>query len=729
MRKEQNIHYYPFKNFVIRTPCFPLNIKENDKKQVFEEALFLASPDIYREKQRYEQLSPKEQLRLDVSLYKYYSRAKTRCTPFGLFAGCSIGEWGEHTSIQLKELKDYKRCTRLDMNYLCALIQYLEKLPELRFQLLYYPNDSIYELGGCIRYVEYTYKNTHRIHRLVSIESSDYLHKILSIASSGVKIEILIKFLMQEENVSEEEAREFVLELIDAQILKSELEPAVTGTDTLTVLLEKLKSKKGIVPFYEKIERIKELLIQIDRRPIGETLDAYNEVIEYINKLGVEYNPKFLFQTDLFKPAYSAVVEEKELNGINGLISFLNKITLNSDRNRLSVFKEAFYNRYEQAEVPLMQVLDRDLGIGYPVKEGDTGDINLLVDDLFFPAEIALGNQGQIEKVLLQKYMDVLRKGESEMVLSDTDFPNRKFYLDEFPDTMYVMCSFVSDEKGKNFIYLKSLGGTSAGNLLARFCHLDNSVYSLVKTIVGKEQEMNKDHILAEIVHLPEARVGNILSRPAFREYEIPYLAQSGVIQEKQINLSDLTVSIKNNRIVLKSLKHNKEVIPKQTTAHNYNYNSMPIYYFLCDLQAQNKRGGLFFSWGDLEMYFDYFPRVRYKNWILKRQAWKIKKEEVKDFDKYDDLQLLRCFSELCVKFKMPQKLIIPEHDNELFIDATDPISIRAMLTQIKQQSVFVLEEFLSDTDRFIPGFTNEFIFPFYRNVNKDNYETNFYSR
>ncbi len=38
------------------------------------------------------------------------------------------------------------------MQYLCALIQEIERDPNVREQLVYYPNDSLYEIGGKYRY-------------------------------------------------------------------------------------------------------------------------------------------------------------------------------------------------------------------------------------------------------------------------------------------------------------------------------------------------------------------------------------------------------------------------------------------------------------------------------------------------------------------------------------------------------------------------------------------------
>ena len=155
----------------------------------------------------------------------------SRSTPFGLFAGITLGQIADTNNFNIPQLNKYRRHTRLDMNYLCALASDLSKLPQINNSLKYFPNTSIYSTGNSLRYVEYTYTNSKRSHHIVSVNNTEYLKTVLSASKKGAYANKLAKLLVDDE-ISIEEAEGFITELIDSQVLISELEPSVTGKET-----------------------------------------------------------------------------------------------------------------------------------------------------------------------------------------------------------------------------------------------------------------------------------------------------------------------------------------------------------------------------------------------------------------------------------------------------------------------------------------------------------------
>ena len=137
--------YTTFSSFFIRVPCFPFNSlnEEPFEKSIqnphFQEAVFVASPILYAELQKYLSgliTDNAGKQRIESTLYRYISRMSSRCNPFGLFASCSIGNIiGDTTSITLGNTS---RTTRLDMYFLCTLSQELSKIPEIKKKMIYY---------------------------------------------------------------------------------------------------------------------------------------------------------------------------------------------------------------------------------------------------------------------------------------------------------------------------------------------------------------------------------------------------------------------------------------------------------------------------------------------------------------------------------------------------------------------------------------------------------------
>lgn len=716
-------HFVSFNNVLLRTPLLSLeskkNISEISARDWFGEAIFLSSPEFYAEQKR-----KRHDASLSQSLYKYFSRSFSRCTPFGLFAGCSVVVVGDNTDVVLDSLDNYQRYTRLDMNYICALIQFIEKMPNIRSKLKYFANDSLYNFATKNRYVEYYYNGVKRIHNIVSFETNEYIEKIIEIASTGATINELVHSIVDDEILTEN-AIEFIEELINSQILKSELEAHVTGEDSLDHLIKQLE---GIGENYilSILIDIRKLLKKIDSSKLGESLPIYGQIIELIGRIGVVYDVKYLFQTDMFKPVVKARIARDLIDQCNDLFIFFAQTMPKHQNENLERFKEAFLSRYEDAEVSLALALDNESGIGYPSTEDNDSDISILVDDLILPNKSRPKEHihfNHVSDVLMTKYLDAIKYGRNSIVIDETDFKLvNDIDLSDLPDSLAVMCNIIQDKDCDDYrVIIKNIGGSSAANLIGRFCHINPEIENLARAITASEQEQNKDTILAEIVHLSESRIGNIAMRPKLRDYEIKYLASSCVDSNRQINISDIMISIRNNRIVLRSRKLDKEISPRLTNAHNFAFNAMPVYHFLCDMQLQNKKEGLWLHWGAIFDKFAYLPRIEYKRFILSMQKWRISSKEIDGFDKLSDQDLLVSIRKLREKYKIVQQVTINEGDNELYIDLENILSLRTMLCCAKKSpklylSEFVLDNFISPI-KDINGnqYNNEFIIPFYK--------------
>src|SRR4029450_5157295 len=119
-------------------------------------------------------------------------------------------------------------------------------------------------------------------------------------------------------------------------------------------------------------------------------------------------------------------------------------------------------------------------------------------------------------------------------------------------------------------VLLQYVDGPPAALMLGRFCHADQTLHEFVRAQLRAEEARRPEELFAEIVHLPDGRTGNILCRPVLREYEIPYLGRSAAPADRQIPVTDLLVSVRDDRIVLGSGRLGGGGVPRPTPAHTH---------------------------------------------------------------------------------------------------------------------------------------------------------------
>jgi hypothetical protein len=703
------------------------SFKEKILNPQVQDAIYIASPVLYAELQKYLAdaiTNNDEKQRIESSLYKYIGRMSSRCTPFGLFAGCSVGKiTDDKTNIILK---DFNRHTRLDMFFLCALSQELSKLPDIRENTKYYPNTTLYPSGKKYRYVEYRYKQSRRTHRITSVVRSSYLDVILKMARRGVRKNELLAYL-RNEKIDPESASIFIEDLIDSQIIVSEISPMVTGDDFFSQMIRVLEDLNANKMLVLSLKEIQEILSQLDSNQ-NDNIECYQRIIEKIKEIKIPYEEKFLFQIDMTKSVIEATLEKEIVNELQSTMTFLNKISNRGRNGTLNQFQQAFYSRYEDKEVPLMEVLDTEIGIGYPVNKA-SGDVSPLLDNFFTPNKTNQGDSFHTNpflSILYQKTMKTLKEDKDEIVFCDDDVKGFKANWEDLPPTMYSMFEVIESGPDNLLIQANSFYGTCGANLISRFAHTEEDIAQFVNEIAAKEQELMPDVLMAEIAHLPDSRIGNVIFRPHIRDYELLYLANSDLPENQHIYMSDLYLSVRKGRICLRSKKLGKEIVPRLTNAHNYRSNSMPVYLFLCDMQMQNVRSGLSFYWGYLNNELSFLPRVRYKNTILSLATWKFKTAEMKHlFALQDDNQLLIETKEWREKHSLPLKMLLSDGDNELLVDWENVRSIRALFSTIKKRDMITLTEYLYKPKNSVVRdengnpYPNECIVAFYKNQTK----------
>lgn len=723
------------KTAIVRTPIGEkqTNLTWEKIQEIFSikehrEALFIGSPNIYKALvlwEKGEAFQTEEDLgNLKGSLYKYASRLSNRCTPFGMFSTVAAVDITGKAKLDVAESK-LGRYTKFDMYFLGSFLPILTKEAAIRETLIFTPNNSLYTVFDKYRYVEYYFKDNVRFHKISEVEITDYLQLILEKSKNGVTFSDLIPLLVSKE-ISKTDAYAFINTLVESQFLISELEFTITGGDYFEKVIatfseDRFRFHEGNV-ILKLLQELKEKINVLDQN-ISNDPSVYAEIHRLLEVEINEVDIAKLFQVDTFRDFNEGSISFKTLKMLRPAITALNKLNQLQENVNLADFKKKFRDRFEEYEQPLINVLDPDIGLGYGKHSGAKTP---LVDELALKPNYSKTRQVSINpktSFLLKKLIHATKNGLESIELTDEDI--NTFEEDEklYPDSFSVFFNAFT-ENGIEKAHLKSVSGPTANMLIGRFSHLDSKIESLCDEIVSIEEQLNDGKIIAEIVHLPQARTGNILYRGFKRKYEIPFLGNASVAKENQILIEDLLVSVNNQgKIVLRSKSLNKEIIPRLSNAHNFSSNALPVYHFLCDLQNQDSTG-IGFSWGSLQYDFDFLPRVTYKDVIFSKATWHVTKTEIETILAHDEAAITQVVRDFQKQRNIPTIINFTQGDNEVVINFDNELSCRVFFFMLKGEKFVTLTEFLFLDDTITDNFTNEIVVSAHRNVEQNKNET-----
>jgi thiopeptide-type bacteriocin biosynthesis protein len=704
------------------------------------EALFLASPSLSEGLELWSaQPESKKGQRAERALVRYLYRMAARATPFGLFSGCSLGPVDPRpeaqTRLALGPRSSYERHTRLDMDYLFALCEDLGKDPALRRELLYRPNSSLYAAAGRLRYAEARLVRKARSHHLVAVERTEYLDATLERAAGGARLADLAAALVAADpdgEITLEDAEGYVNELIDSQILVSDLSPPVTGPEAMHDLVDQLRRLPGEAG--ERLARARDALAALDAGGPGAAPERYREIAADLEALPTPVELARLFQLDMVKPADSSVLGGAVLAEIVRGVQILRRTTARRP-DLLDKFRKDFTDRYgEGREVPLVEVLDEEIGIGFE-KSGDAGaEASPLLQGLALGAPAADNNVawGPRESFLLARLTEAVAAGAREIELTPADIekltpPGNQAdgELPHLADAFQVMATIAAASQealdaGDFRILHGGAVGPSGARLLGRFCHADPELTRCVEEHLRAEEARAGGALFAEVVHLPQGRIGNILSRPVLREHEIPFLGRSGAPADKQIPVTDLTVTVAGQHILLRSQRLGREVVPRLTSAHNFRRGSLGLYRFLCMLQSQETQGGVGWTWGPLEN-APFLPRVTCGRIVFARAAWWMTGEEIKQLvqsGKAAGAEQFAAVRAWRTRRGIPPLASLADGDNELLVDFDNVLSVDTFLDVVEGRDRARLLEPFPGPDMLSAGgpegrFVHEMVIPF----------------
>ncbi|WEA03856.1 lantibiotic dehydratase [Mucilaginibacter sp. SJ] len=499
-------------------------------------------------------LAPKEQL----TIYKYFNRARYRATPFGRFASLTLVPHGRSsrtgTPIILAPPVYH---TFVDWSFHATWEAGLRASGNIASQ--FQANRTIYLSGTEIKYIffnGFTFE-------LSSVPYNPFLYDLLLFVREPRGKPELLSFIKNHKGDGKTAAKKLIAELISIQLILDDYSPNITGPD------------------YFKRHR---LPAQV---------------------MGTAY-------TIAERQWISGEPGAEAAQQLNEAIGFLNAILPLQENNDVKKFRDGFLERFGDREVPLSAALDPETGPGYGGLESGFHTHETMINEIKALLQNTNGTDrisyGELQQFLLSSWQ------ERPCIRLESFQPGTQ-KAPALPNTLSAVTSFADD-----LLVCEHIGGNTANAMLGRFSLLGGGFEAFGRNIAETEEAANPGVIFFDVAYRAEDKIDNVNRRGRLYPFEFCILSYS--TGDKNIELDDLQIAVRQGEIILRSKKLNRRVVPRIASAYNYVRSDLSLFRFLADLQQQQIRSSLRLDLRAIFPGLSRYPRVQFKKVILSPARW-----------------------------------------------------------------------------------------------------------
>ncbi len=672
------------------------------------EALYLASPSLHASLPVYEATPDSEHgQKIERALLRYVSRMCARPTPFELLGGVSLGRMATQARLTLAPLHRCERHLRADYDALETLAGRIAASADVQPHLRLRPASGLHTVAGALRYGRKELTEGGRAYSLAEVERDEVLERVLEAARPGATRAELCAAMLDAEPA---EAQAFIEDLIEAQLLQPALGPPLTGADPLDALAESVRALPGAEAWAQRLERARAVRQALNLAPLGVAVEAYAALTS-----ALEAGEQRFVHADLIRPgelSLPASVANEALRGVDALL----RLGFGQPEPELAAFRAAFAERYGTREVRLVEVLDEDLGIGLGILPPSLGMPAVLEGLPQRPPSVAPAAR-MLPAAVAEAVRAALAAGNEECALDADALPSNGAAC-ALPDAFALRASLAATdagavERGEYRLLLHGGAlGPSGARAFGRFCRASAELDAAVRAHLRREEALSPDAVFMEVVHAPAPAGADVASRPVLRAHELAYLGESGAPQAQQLSCAELTLSLRDGRLVLRSERLGREVRPRLTCAHDFVRFGVPLYTLLGLLQSEGHAAHLAFDWGELADH-PRLPRVRVGRVVLARARWRVAGDAL--------LRLKRgAVVEVRRELNVPRWVCVDESEGELTLDLDNPLHAALLCRSAQAASELVLHELFPGPSELLcrseeGPFIHELILPYAR--------------
>ncbi|MDQ0773004.1 thiopeptide-type bacteriocin biosynthesis protein [Streptomyces aurantiacus] len=612
----------------------------------FAAAVTAASPDLASQ---VEQICAGRSLpepavhRTVLSILRYLLRARTRATPFGLFAGVAAARIG--TAPVLEVGTGHRAVARPDAAISTALVDRFEQHPVLRPHLMLLTSVLIVERDGYV-VIEYRPSGTRDgTFGCVQIRVSRPVREALD----GARVPIVWSDLAARLSSSFPSAPPVAIEkllagLIKQRFLLTDLRPAMTTTDQLAVLLGHAQH-----------------LARAEAAELRETP-----------------KPALDLQAD-----WNLTIPESVAQEAAAAAKALVRLAPRAALTGWTEWHGRFLERYgPRALVPVLDAID---ALGYP--PGYLGSTTTSAPSPLPDRDSRLIKLAHTAGMQRRLEVDLADSALEELATTDPGLPVQ-------PSTEVTVridaASIRALRQGEFTLHVVGVA-RSAGATTGRFLSmLDTEDRRRMTEVYASLPGVHQGALLAQISSAPlSVRAGNVAHAPQATELVISLGDYHG-LDTSVMPLSDLAVTADAERLHLVSLSRHRPVHTLLLNAVDLGHHTHPLARFLTEAPVALAVPCTGFMWGTAASNLPFLPALRYGRTILSPARWLLSSDDLPatpaPWPQWDEA-LDRWRRDV----RLPERVYLSEADQLLALDLAEPSHRTLLRTHLDRDGKVIL--------------------------------------
>lgn len=637
----------------------------------FAAAVEFASPDLARRVRQICAGEPVQELavrRAVLSVLRYLLRARSRATPFGLFAGVQAARTG--ATPVLRTGTEHRTVTRPDAVWTAALVDRLEEDRAFRPHVTLLASGLAFERDGRLM-IEYRPSSTaDGVPAHVAIRATAPVRMAMDGARTPVLWAVLAEKLSADFPAASSTGIENLLaNLVRQRFLITSLRPAVTASDPIAALLGELQQLSAA-----DVTGLREVAAALTRHddatatPEGARAERA-QVTAAMTRLCPAAKPALALDLRL---DWDLVIPDAVAEEVASAAAVLTRL---APRAALSPAWIAWHGRFLERYGPgaAVPVLDAVEQLGYPAgylgaaaeptgPTLTTRDSRLL--KLAYTAATSHRHEVRLDDAAI-----------AELEVADSDRPVQ-------PSTEVTVRIHAESrsalEKGEFTLHVVGVA-RAAGTSTGRFLHLlDAYDRRRMTDVYAGLPGVQQDALIAEIGTTPlYVRSANVAHAPRTAEWVIPLGDHHGP-DAGQLPVTDLAVTADAEQLHLVSVSRRRPVHTMLLNAVDLTEHTHPLARFLIEAPVALTVPCTGFSWGAAVSGLPFLPALRHGRTVLSPARWTLG---------HDDLPGARTpwprWDEALAGWRrdvhLPEHVYLGDGDRRMHLDLAQP-SHRALL-------------------------------------------------